>query len=522
MLGQLLFWAALAPLDWSLLAWFAPIPWVLLVRLESLPGRRAYVALWLSSVVFYLAALYWVTLPHWATSIGWVALASYLGLYFPLFVGVSRVAVHRLRISPIIAAPVVWTGLDLARAHMLTGFTMASLGHTQYRWPEVLQIADAFGGYAISFLIVLCAACVARMLPLGRTPRAWWPAVPLAAALAGTLVYGYWRLGQQTTEPGPKVALIQGSIDIDMKNDPTESERIFAQYYELTRRAVDEHDDLDLVVWPETMFRYPWQVFDTDFQPPDGETWTVADAESTSRRNIKRLARPLATPFLIGIDTWLYEPDGLEHFNSALMTDAEGEVLGRYDKCHLVPFGEYVFFAETFPWLYKLTPLSGGSKPGAGPKGFQLRGVRYAPNICYENTIPHLVRTHVAQLRAAGEEPDVLVNLTNDGWFWGSTELDMHLACAVFRAIEVRKPFLIAANTGFSAAIDSNGRILAQGPRRDTAVIAQRVNLDRRRSPYLAVGDFPAGICLLATTGLAAFGVWDWRRRRPAKASQTA
>ncbi len=87
----------------------------------------------------------------------------------------------------------------------------------------------------------------------------------------------------------------------------------------------------------------------------------------------------------------------------------------------------------------------------------------------------------------------MLVNLTNDGWFWGSTELDLHLACAVFRAIECRKPFLIAANTGFSAAIDSDGRILRQGPRRDTDVIVETVGLDHRRSPYLAVGRMAGG-----------------------------
>jgi apolipoprotein N-acyltransferase len=514
--GQLLLWAALPPLEWSLLAWLAPVPWVMLVRLTSLPGRRPYAAIWLSSFVFHLAALYWITLPHWATSIGWVALAFYLGLYFPLFIGLSRVAVHVLGVSAIVATPVVWVGLELARAHLLSGFGMAALAHTQYRWPELLQISDAVGGYGVSFLIVLVAACLARMLPCQRAPRAWWPLVPLAAALAGVLIYGHWRLGQQMTEPGPKVALVQGSVDIDMKYDPAEAERIVGQYFGLSRRAVREHDDLDLIVWPETMFRDPWLVFDANFQPPSDARWTVEDAEAITRRNVKHLVRPLGVPFLLGIDTWHYKPDGLDHYNTALFTDRAGNALGRYDKCHLVPFGEYVFFAETFPWLYKLTPLRGGSKAGGGPQAFESNGVRYAPNICYENTIPQLIRSHVAQMRSAGNEPDVLVNLTNDGWFWGSTELDMHLACAVFRAIECRKPFLIAANTGFSARIDSDGRILDQGGRRATDLLVGRVDIDRRRSPYLDVGDLPAGLCLLATCGLAAVGLWNKRAERKA------
>src|SRR5262249_27016838 len=160
----------------------------------------------------------------------------------------------------------------------------------------------------------------------------------------------------------------------------------------------------------------------------------------------------------------------------------------------LVPFGEYVPFATTFPWLYQLTPLPSGATPGSGPQALEIDHVRYAPNICYENTLPRLIRAQVNTLAAEDREPQVLVNLTNDGWFWGSSELDLHLACAVFRAVECRKPFLVAANTGFSAWIDSNGQIMAQGRRRATDVIVAQTQIDLRRSPYLAMGDLPAGL----------------------------
>ena len=511
--GQLLLWAAFPPLDLAPLAWLAPVPWIWLVRRSELNGKRPYLALWFASFLFHLAAFYWVTLPHWATSFGLVALAFYLALYFPAFIGLSRVAVQRLRLPVIVAAPVVWIGLEFAKAHLLTGFNMAALGHTQYRWPQVIQISDLAGGYGVSFLIIFVAACLARVLPVGGVHRAWWPVVPLTAVLAAVLVYGHWRLGQDTTVPGPKVALVQGSIDIDMKHDPEEAEEIFQQYYGLSKDAAWEHPDLDLIVWPETMFREAWLSFDPQFRLPKDAKWTVAEADAASRENVARLLAPLNTPFLIGIDTWHYRTGAIDHFNSALFTDRAGKVVGRYDKCHLVPFGEYVWFADVFPWLYNLTPLHGGSLAGKGPTCIESGGVRYSPNICYENTLPHFIRRQVTELRAKGEEPQVLVNLTNDGWFWGSAELDMHLACAVFRAVECRKPFLIAANTGFSAVIDSDGRILKQGPRRDTAVLVERVGLDNRHSPYLAVGDLPAGLCLLATGGLAVVGWWDRRRR---------
>ena len=150
----------------------------------------------------------------------------------------------------------------------------------------------------------------------------------------------------------------------------------------------------------------------------------------------------------------------------------------------------------------------------------ELRGrprssVRIAPSICYESVLSHVIRGQVNALAAEGQEPDVLVNLTNDGWFWGSSELDLHLMCGVFRAVECRKPLLIAANTGFSAWIDSDGRIEQQGPRRAKGVIIAEPRLDRyRRSWYLEHGDWFAGVCLAACVLFAAVGLYGRIRRR--------
>jgi apolipoprotein N-acyltransferase len=125
--------------------------------------------------------------------------------------------------------------------------------------------------------------------------------------------------------------------------------------------------------------------------------------------------------------------------------------------------------------------------------------------------LSHVIRRQVNALAAEGKEPDILVNLTNDGWFWGSSELDLHLICAVFRAVECRKPFLIAANTGFSAWIDGDGRILEQGPRRAPGVIVAEPQIDGRHSWYLAHGDWFAGVCLAVCVP---FGLVGMRRRR--------
>jgi apolipoprotein N-acyltransferase len=515
--GGVLLWAALPPLSWGLLAWIAPVPWIALVRRAKLDGRRPYTAIWLASLAFWLAALYWLTLPHWATSFGWLAGCMYLALYLPIFIGLSRVGVHTLRLSPIVVAPIVWTGLELARGHLLSGFGMALLSHTHYRWPIVLQISDIGGAYAVSFAIMLAAACVGRMLPVGGARWTWWPVVPLMATLAGLLAYGYWRTGGPVGRPGPKVALIQGSIDIEMKHEPELLQRIFDEYFDLSRQAVGEHPDVELVVWPETMFPYPWFLFDKDYKPPADATWTTDEAEARSREAVGNTAQALRAPLLLGIATVHETARGTDHYNTALFVDCDGRVLDRYDKNHLVMFGEYVPFAEYLPWLYRFSPLPHGSLHGEGARSVRIGDTRYAANICYENTVPHLVRRQVLELRDKGQEPDVLVTLTNDGWFWGSSELDMHLACGVFRAIESRKPCLIAANTGFSAWIDTTGNVRAKGPRRARGIVIATPELDSRGSWYLDHGDILGGACLagvgiLAVVGLSQrFGV----RRQP-------
>jgi len=508
MTGSLLLWLALPPMALAPLAWAAPIPWLLLARRKQLPGRRPYVQLWAAGFGFWMAALHWLRLPHVATSLGWGALSFYLAFYLPVFVGLTRVAVHQLRVPLLLAAPVVWTGLELARGHLLTGFTMASLGHTQYRWIELIQIADLTGAYGVGFVVMFVAAGLARTI---RTESHGWtarPLIPVALLLAAVLLYGHLR-ADHTTRPGPTIALIQGSIDTEMKADPEKRQRVHAQYVELSFDARRGRDGLDLIVWPETMFREPLIIYSSDARPSADDDWTLADLSEHARRsrdNIRLLAEALNTPLLLGIDTIDFGPDTAVHYNSALHVASDGQLLERYDKMHPVMFGEYIPLGDLFPWLYRLTPLSRGLTAGRQAVAIEVDGALLAPSICYETVVPHLIRRQINQLAAAGREPDVLVNLTNDGWFWGSSALDLHLICGVFRAVECRKPLVIAANTGFSAWIDGNGRILRQGPRRDTGTIVAEIGLDRRRSQYLHWGDWPAGGCLAACVGLAVIG----------------
>ncbi|HEX5442281.1 MAG TPA: apolipoprotein N-acyltransferase, partial [Pirellulales bacterium] len=511
--GSVLLYAAFPPLDAWPLAWLAPIAWLVLVRRRKLPGRRPYAVLWLAGIAFWLGVLHWLRLPHPATSFGWLALSFYLGCYLPVFVGLSRVAVHRLHWPLMVAAPIVWTGLELAQSHLLTGFNMAALGHSQYRWLALIQCSDLAGGYAVSFLVMFVAACLASTLPDDNRRWRAWPLLPLGLMLAAALGYGHYRLGQPAGRQGPTIALIQGSIDTELKHDPALQDRIYPHYFGLSQQALARQPQLDLIVWPETMFR------DSLFiSPPEGKLpaeWQGTRAEferiAAQRREwISEQPARLHAPVLLGLDTLRFGSGEPQRYNSALLVDRQGRLGPRYDKTHPVMFGEYVPFARQLPWLARLSPIGAGIDCGQTVPAFEVSGARLAANICYESAIPHVIRGQVERLRQAGEEPDILVNLTNDGWFWGSSELDLHLTCGVFRAVECRKPFLIAANTGFSAWIDSDGRIVERGPRRAEGVIIARPRLDNRTSPYTRWGDWASGGCLLLS---CVFAVVGWRDR---------
>jgi apolipoprotein N-acyltransferase len=263
------------------------------------------------------------------------------------------------------------------------------------------------------------------------------------------------------------------------------------------------------------------------------------------RHDLVRESQKAGAALLWGIHTIRAEPDVIRHFNSAVFVTPETGLEGRYDKKHLVPFGEYLPLRDYVPFLQYFTPYRGdvGLNPGTRPETFSFRGWRFSPVICFEDTVPQVVRSAVAagSQNDTGEPVDVLVNLTNDGWFHGSSELDQHLITAAFRAVECRTPMIRAVNTGISAIIDGDGAILepevfidgdwrkdspnpARKTSRDpktgkrhrqlTAALVHTVPLDPRRSLYVRFGDWFAGTCAACVAATLAIGFWDRRLRK--------
>ncbi|MEX0728326.1 MAG: apolipoprotein N-acyltransferase [Planctomycetaceae bacterium] len=557
-------WATFTPLDFGPLAWVAAVPLLLLVRLKQVP-RRMYLAAALCSWVATMAMLQWMRLGDTAMYFAWLALGTYISLYIPLFLAITRTAVHRLRVPLIAAAPLTYVGLEFVRSHLMTGFGWYSLGHSQYWWTALIQISDITGAYGVSFVVMLISAGIAGLVPFSVFQRfkisppqlttadeaiitTKRPGLQIAICLlvfGAVLGYGFIRRGQADFQPGPRAAMVQCNFVSSLKHDQRQYGDIFRKHEQLTGVAVQHQPDL--IVWPETMFRWPLMQIEGDVS--DQKLRTLAPYIPVERWHdspvpevLRNMSQMTGAALIIGVETYRATPEKFGRYNSAAFVRPDVGLMARYDKIHRVPFGEYVPLREQFPWLKQMTPIPDGAslEAGEGPVACDYQKWRFAPIVCFEDTVPHLVRGIVHDLDRTSDpmgkprSVDVLVNITNDGWFHGSSELDQHLITAAFRAVECRTPMVRAVNTGISAVIDGDGVILepevfidGDGQGRTTlakpgwgrwhkslnALVVAEVPLDSRTSLYVKYGDWFGSTCCFATV-LFALGALIVRKRR--------
>jgi apolipoprotein N-acyltransferase len=403
----------------------------------------------------------------------WIALAFYCSLYFPVALYLIRFLDRRASLPLVVAVPVVWTALEFLRSKLITGFAWYFLGHTQHTFLPLIQIADVTGAYGVSFLVAAVNALLFEFLWSWDGFRAWlsgadgtprWGRIGLLvqgltvlAALIGTAGYGFWQLGRDTQTPGPRLALVQGNLDQRLRNESAVEEQAALQ---VVRHFIDLSDlakyyHPDLIVWPETSSPDAWIV------KADG-TPTRDSVESAHR-----MASHWGTTLLIGLNSTNQFADGSRRrYNSAILIERDGEMNHRYDKIHRVPFGEYVPLRDVLPWMNNFAPYDFDYSvwPGEEYTRFPLvdnatqQRFTFGVLICYEDTDAEVARPYGG---GDGQPPaDFLLNISNDGWFDGSSEHDEHLAVCRFRAVECRRSVARSVNMGISAVIDSNGRIL--------------------------------------------------------------
>jgi apolipoprotein N-acyltransferase len=306
--------------------------------------------------------------------------------------------------------------------------------------------------------------------------------------------YGCWRLHQTADADGTAaaqvgVALIQGNIDQGQKWDPVVREQIFSIYRSLTHEAAAD-PDVQLIVWPEA-----------------ATPFLFANERAYQARQL-HLVQEVSRPLLFGSPTYSREDDRDVMYNSAFLVGPEAIVRGRYDKIHLVPFGEYIPLHRLLFFLDKLVVGIGDFRSGETYTVMTIPQGRFAVLICFEVIFPDLVRhfvRHGAQF---------LVNITNDAWFGDSPASYQHLSMVIFRAVENRVPIVRAANTGISAVIDPTGRLVQQTDLFVRTWIKDRISLAERPATfYTRFGELFAYSCLLLTAVALGWGAVRYRRQ---------
>lgn len=478
--------------DLSFLAWIALLP--LLISLEGRSARTAFYLGLTTGLTAYAGLLYWVIivmgvyghLPLFASIPLWLLLSGWLALFYGMATWATCLG-QRLGLKSAFIMPLAWVGADYLRSFLLTGFPWTMLGHTQYRMLPLIQAADITGVYGITALIVLANVvfyCIIRAFSGSDVPYPAKSAIIFVLALAATLGYGFFRLNSPLPTAAPlRVALIQGNIDQAVKWSPAFREATLDIYTGLSRQAV-ARQAADLIVWPESAAPFFFQ------------------ENSPSSDRIRNLARELKAHLLFGSPAAEQRNGHYTNLNSAFLLGSDGTEIGRTDKMHLVPFGEYVPLARLLPFVNKLVHGIGDFAPGLEVRPLKTGTTPLGILVCYEVIFPELAR---AQVRAGSR---VLVNITNDAWFGRSSAPYQHLSMAAFRAIETRTPLIRAANTGITSIIDQNGHIRGMTSLFKEAVMVGEVQPGSANAPYLKIGDLFARGCLGLVAGILLLQRW--------------
>jgi apolipoprotein N-acyltransferase len=558
-------WFALVPLLWALLSSECVD--------RPRPLHRGFLLGYLCGVLWFGGNCYWVrdTMAHYgdmppgAPTLLLVAFSLYLGLYFGLFgfcVALVRRATGSTRLT-LIAAPFLWVAMELAAARV-TSFPWDQLGYSQVDNALLTLLAPWTGVYGISFLLMVVNALLTGGLQLPRTAQAaeklsnrpvlyqgttlvvpqkpqnrssgfspcvvspsisseyptlsrsrlnWWfwgiaGAVLLAIGLAGNL------LSPPKPAPTATAVLIQPNLNVSADNRwlrPGEWESHIADF----QRLAGEQCKTYIAGIPQTGAPAGEIVCPPTPTHPDLIAWPESpapfeDYDDRFKTALASIARQEQTPLVVGnIGVSIAEPEpgvapgGYRIYNSALVVGADGSRVGRYDKIHLVPFGEYIPFRRLLFFAHALTGSVGETDRGTERKVFRLDGHRYGVFLCYESVFADEVR-QFAQLGA-----EVLVNLSDDGWYGDTSAPWQHLNMARMRAIENRRWLLRDTNNGVTAVIDPYGRVRQSIPRHQADALPAGYGFRSDITFYTAHGDIFAYLCAM----LAMCGV-GWSARK--------
>jgi len=466
--------------------WIALVPFFL--ALDGKRKRSGFGLGCLCGFVFFFFLIFWM---HHVTAFGMVLSAVILSLYFGFF-GICYTVFQRTNgLLRLFLIPSIWSVLEYARATISIGFDWGSLGYSQYLNLVMIQVADMIGMVGISFVIVLVNVCIKEMvvglLMRDKTTRDGLPKIMVLTFLIVGIVfiYGMIKLNANDQYDSLRVGVVQGNIAQEMKWNEELWPEITQLYMRMSEDVAKENPDL--IIWPETSF--------------PGFLWE----HNEHIKHVQEFVDKLDYPLLFGT---IADDDGVYH-NSAVFVSKDGEIVGKYDKLHLVIFGEYLPFRTVFPFLENIVPIADFTS-GTEYTVFHLDeeesgGRTFSAFICFEDTISRLSRGFVAN------GAQLLINITNDAWFGDTKAPFLHLQSSVLRAVENRRSIVRSTNTGVSAFIDLNGRILRYVQDNEgkktfiKGATVESVPLNQKLTFYTRFGNVFAYFCFVCIL----WGVWD-------------
>jgi apolipoprotein N-acyltransferase len=470
-------------------SWVAFIPLFIALR-NTVTFRQGLLYGFIAGITAHVGMIYWIAyvvvnyghLPLWLGVALMFLLAAYLSLFVAVFAG--GLVFFREKVPLYIVAPVLWVCLEYLKSHILTGFPWANLGYSQHLNLVLIQIADVGGVFLLSFMIILLNVAFYQVISK-RNKQAYVLALCVLVIWAGVYAYGVIRVKQidqaMMQAPSMEVSLIQGNIDQSVKWNPRFQEQTLNYYEELSMQAPPSMRGL--IVWPETAVPFLYQ--------DSGEF----------QNRVRELAIETNSWLLFGSMSYAPHDESTDYYNSAYLLTPEGEISGKYDKVHLVPYGEYVPLRNIFPFVSALTAGIGDFAGGKGYEVLEMGERKIGVLICYEAILPQAVRHY----KMSGA--DLLVNITNDAWFGMTSAPYQHLSMTIFRSVESRLYLVRAANTGISAIVDPMGRLIAKTEIFTRQKLAGSVRFISIPTIYSRFGDWFVWVCYLFLAGMILWSI---------------
>jgi apolipoprotein N-acyltransferase len=536
-----------APFKQFYLAWIALVPWLVMIG-HAQSKKAVFFLSWLTGTLFFSVSMWWIA---YVTLPGAMGLMLYMGIWFA-FAGLilrgAGLLVIPDAIRPqaawkpalcIVLIAAVWVATEWTWGNLFTGLPWLYLGHSQTPILAMCQIADFAGVHGVSFWVALINAWVALFI-LHRLNVATLivPGIAIVVIVGLALGYGMFRMGQETLSPGPRVMVVQPDFPQDNSGSKGATyEQLLDFHLTTTQNAVKslaaQGHAPDLVAWSETMLPELTQAFREYRHAYYFQTnnQNVGEFLDSVLQRVEQLASSEHINIIAGGHAMLPDrpKEGNPQWsrrNSSYLFDKTGhEYAERYDKIHLVPFGEYMPFRESCPPLYRIfdvfNPYKGQDytvAPGSELTVFSIANApdyRFVTPICFEDVDSELVARMLAG-PGHTKRADFIVNLTNDGWF-ATPQMQQHLQLSVFRCIENRVPTARSVNTGISGFIDSVGRVHDTLPIHTTGTATAQLYLDRRVAPFTHLGDLFGKGCVLIGAGVVGMGIWKGMKNRRQK-----